>query len=201
MTSRKPSEVIGNHESHSRHDFPPRRIYSRGKSSGRQGGMTFGAYQKTISGLSEDQSKFPQPTPSASPIPSHTGVAHRSRTAQRAARRTRFLMAYRMHRILRIAFAKTGERWVTVCGMCRDPAFRAEFHALMDASRVLRYSQRNLVEHRFVSRVLRDPLKYLPAEARRAEYQRTMARMEYRPIRLLPEQLTAKDREWNARFK
>jgi len=135
-----------------------------------------------------------------SPIPSHTGVAHRSRTAQRAARRTRFLMAYRMHRILRIAFAKTGERWVTVCGMCRDPAFRAEFHALMAAHRERR-THRNESEHRLVWIGLRRALAYLPAELRRPVYARTMARMEGRPIRLPPEQLTGKDREWNAQFK
>jgi len=72
------------------------------------------------------------------PNPSRTGVAHRVRAYRRAIRRRAFLMAYRYHGTLRAAFAETGERWLTICGMCRDPAFRTEFRDLRNFFRVQR---------------------------------------------------------------
>ena len=69
------------------------------------------------------------------PNPSRARVAHQARAARRAIRRRRFLEAYRTAGALRKAFALSGERWLTVCGMCRDPAFRLEFHAIRTANR------------------------------------------------------------------
>jgi hypothetical protein len=86
-------------------------------------------------------------------------------------------VAYRTAGALRKAFALSGERWLTVCGMCRDPAFRMEFHALRAGFRVKR-PHRNRPENQVLWRALTTAM---PALVARVAWQKAKRRKDDNP--------------------